>query len=435
MRTDPTLNDSHKENLDIINRSGAHLLGLINDVLEISRIEASQVTRNETDFDLWESLETIKEMMRSRANAKGLRLILERDPALPRYVRADERKLKQVIINLAGNAVKFTQDGSVTLRAGTEEQGRALHFEVEDTGPGLEDEAISRLFQPFAQGGHGKEGAGLGLFISQRLVEVMGGRIAVQSERGKGSLFSFDIPCESVKRPETPRLVTRRVASLAAGQPRPCVLVAEDTQESRVLLVRLLQSVGFDVIEAANGLEAVRLFEERQPDLVLMDIRMPVMDGYEAIWMIRSTPQGTTPIIAVTASAFDEERQRILTIGANDVVSKPVQTDELFEKIRLVLGVAYTYVEEPAGEPEPVDEPDPKMMLANLSVDLLGQLTSSLALLNLDAFKELIPQVAQSAPILAKKLKELADGYMLTELTKLFSEVQDGAGPSPNPSP
>lgn len=426
MRTDPTLSDNHKENLDIINRSGAHLLGLINDVLEISRIEAGQVTRKTTDFDLWMSLETIREMMRSRANAKGLLFILERDPALPRYVRADERKLKQVILNLAGNAVKFTESGSVTLRASIAGQSHTLRFEVEDTGPGIEPEMISALFEPFVQGGHSKEGAGLGLFISQRLVEVMGGRITVRSERGKGSLFSFDIQCESAESPENVEDTTRHVVSLAGGRPPPHVLVAEDTLESRLLVVRLLQSVGFEVIEARNGVEAVRLFEERQPNLVLMDIRMPVMDGFEAIRTIRSTQPGkTAPIIAVTASAFDEERQRILAIGATEVVSKPVQPAELFEKIHLVLGVEYTYVEEPVENAKAVEQADLRTMLTGLPAELADELARQVALLNMDGVRELIPQVARHARPLAETLKELVDGYRVTELGALFQETKE----------
>lgn len=430
MRTDPSLSEGHKENLDIINRSGAHLLGLINDVLEMSRIEAGQVAKNETDFDLWGSLETIREMMRSRATAKGLRFVLERDPSLPRYVRTDERKLKQIIINLAGNAIKFTHEGTVTLRAKAGNRDNSLLFEVQDTGPGIDNDAIPGLFQPFVQGGHGKEGAGLGLFISEKLVALLGGKIAVESEQGKGSLFSFDVQCEYSTVREVVQPVARRVTGLVLppGQSPPRILVAEDTRESRMLIVKLLQSAEFEVLEAENGLEAVRLFEERRPDLVLMDIRMPVMDGREAIRTIRASHHGrVTPIIAVTASAFEEDRQNILGLGADGFISKPVQTFELFDKIRSFLGVTYTYEEEPVQDVEAAGQASPREMAAGLPGELNERLTQAVIALNLDGIEALLPQVAKHSPSLAETLRELVAGCRMTELARIFPAANDGA--------
>jgi two-component system, sensor histidine kinase and response regulator len=422
MQTEPTLNESQKESLDIINRSGTHLLGLINDVLEMSRIESGRVAREETNFDLWCTLDTIKEMVWARAKAKGLRFILDRDSTLPRYIRADERKLKQVIINLVGNAVKFTHHGEITLRARPEDGGKVLRFEVEDTGPGIDTKLIPTLFDPFVQGGPNREGVGLGLFISQKLVELTGGRITVRSEPGKGSLFSFDLHCESVAATEiAPKSIHRRVGRLAPGQTPPRVLVAEDTPESRLLMIKTLQSTGFEVLEAENGMEAVQLFEERQPDLVLMDMRMPVMDGYEAIQRIRSSRQGkTTPIIAVTASAFEEDRQKILALGADNFVSKPMRADELFEKIRLLLGITYIYVEEEAEGAETVDRAGLAAMVAQLPEDLTVQLVRAMTVLDLDGFKVLLPKVAEHSLLLAEKLGSLANGYRVAELGELF---------------
>lgn len=421
MRTDPTLSESQRENLDIINRSGVHLLGLINDVLEISRIEAGRVTKDETDFDLWNTLETIKDMMSVRAKAKGLPFILERGPSLPRYVRADERKLKQVLINLAGNAVKFTQQGEITLKAKADNSGRILRFEVEDTGPGIDTKAISALFESFVQGNHDQEGAGLGLFISRKLVEFMGGQIAVQSEMNQGSVFSFYIPCESVTAAEIAPPKAHRVASLAPGQTPPRILVTEDKPENRLLMTKTLRSKGFEVVEAVTGIEAVQLFELHQPDLVLMDMRMPVMDGYEAIKRIRSTEQGkTTPIIAVTASAFEEDRQKILALGADDFIRKPVQDVELFEKIRLLLGIAYIYAEVQAQDTEAIAQTVLVKMVAQLPNDLTDELTRAMTTLDLDKFKALLPTVAQHTPILAEHLGGLADALRVTELAKVF---------------
>ncbi len=423
MQEDATLSENQKENLSVIKRSGTHLLGLINDVLEISRIEAGRVTREETSFDLWSTLETIKDMMRSRAKAKGLSFILECDPTLPRYVKADERKLKQVILNLAGNAVKFTQQGKITLRAKEENEGTILRFQVEDTGPGIDAQTIPGLFEPFAQGRPQQEGAGLGLFISRKLVEFMGGKISVVSEPGKGSVFSFDIRCEAAARAEIASTEVHRVASLAPGQPSPRILVAEDILENRLLMTKMLRSRGFEVVEAVNGAEAVELFEDRQPDLVLMDMRMPVMDGYEAIRRIRSTQRGRAiPIFAVTASAFEEERQKILAIGADDFIRKPVQGSELFEKIRLVLNITYIYTDERAEVADVIDRASLGEMVGKLPEDLSGQLGRAIGTLDLEEFKTLLPTVAQHNPHLADQLKELVDGYRMTELAELFQQ-------------
>jgi len=422
MQTDTTLNESQKENLSIIKRSGTHLLGLINDVLEISRIEAGRVTREETNFDLWNTLETIKDMMCSRAKAKGLLFILELNPTLPRYVKADERKLKQVILNLTGNAMKFTQQGKITLRARAENNGTILRFDVEDTGPGIDPKATATLFESFTRGSHSEEGAGLGLFISRKLVEFMGGQITVQSEPGKGAIFSFDIRCEAASRAEVAPSEIRRVASLAPGHKRPRILVAEDIPENLLLMTKMLQSKGFEVAEAINGAEAVLLFEERQPDLVLMDMRMPVMDGYEAIKKIRSAQQGKAiPIIAVTASAFEEDRQKILAIGADDFIRKPVQGFELLEKIRLLLNVTYIYTDEQAEIANVVDQASLGEMIGKLPAELTDQLVRAIAALDIDGFKTLLHMVTQHNSNLADQLKELVDGYQMTELADLFA--------------
>ncbi len=426
MRTDPMLNDSQKENLDIINRSGTHLLGLINDVLQISRIEAGQVEKNESDFDLWNMLDTIQEMMCSRVKAKRLRFFQERDPSLPRYIRADERKLKQVILNLTGNAVKFTQMGSITLRANAAKHENVLLFEIEDTGAGMDSDTVAKLFEPFAQGSLSQEGVGLGLFISKKLVKLMGGEIDLRSEQGKGTLFSFSICYEPATASEKTTHVVRRVTKISQGQPSPCILVVEDTLESRLLMVKSLQATGFNVIEASNGNEAVQLSQENSLDLILMDMRMPVMDGYQAIAKIRSAPQEKTiPIIAVTASAFDEERQNILAIGADDFVRKPVQLEEIYEKIRLLLGISYDYVDESVEDVEAAEQVDMEALVAELPMDLANQLACKITVLDLDGFKALLPQVREHAPALAEMMMSMANGFKMTELAELFSKAKE----------
>jgi signal transduction histidine kinase/ligand-binding sensor domain-containing protein/DNA-binding response OmpR family regulator len=340
---------SGDEALSIIHRSGEHLLGLIDDVLSISKIEAGTSTLSPRPLDLADLLAAVRGIVRPRADAKGLALVFDVEPALPRFVVADEGKLRQVLINLLGNAVKFTAKGSVTLRASWRD-GRAF-FEVADTGPGIAEEELQRLFKPFSQtdaGRSAKEGTGLGLAISRRIVQLMGGDIAVKSRLGEGTTFSFDVPLPlSAERPE--RREHRRVAGLADGETPRRILIADDTLENRLLLARLLKGAGLETREAANGAEALAEWEAWRPDLVLMDLRMPVVDGAEAIRRIREKePSGArTRIVVLTASAFEEDRRRGLATGADEVMTKPFHIEQLFEVLGKQLGLRWRY-EEPA---------------------------------------------------------------------------------------
>jgi PAS domain S-box-containing protein len=293
MDRDPNLTAEQQENLGIINRSGEHLLALINEVLEMSKIEAGRVTLEENSFDLYRLLDGLEEMFRLRARDKGLALSFERAENVPQYVRTDEGKLRQVLSNLLGNAVKFTQEGGVALRVGTKDEGRrtkdqppsvvrrsSLVFEVEDTGPGMAPEELAVVFDPFVQATSGQqpqEGTGLGLSISQQYVRLMGGDITVSSEVGRGSLFQFDVQAGLADAAEVqaaqPR---RRVLGLEPNQPIYRLLVAEDKETNRQLLVKLLEPLGFEVQEAVNGQEAIEVWERWEPHLIWMDMRMPV---------------------------------------------------------------------------------------------------------------------------------------------------------------
>ena len=404
---DSSLNQVHQENLAIISRSGEHLLSLINDVLEMSKIEAGKISLNENSFDLYRMLDTLEGMLRLKAESKGLQLIVECDPNVPRYVLSDESKLRQVLINLLGNAIKFTQKGSITLRVRSE-MGRGgaplrlgegensllipgqtnkslslspphpltpssphpltpglrpatltphLWFEVEDTGPGIAPAELDTLFEAFAQtetGRKSQEGTGLGLTISRHFVQMMGGDITVSSTLGKGTIFAFDV---QVTYAEAGGFVEaqltgsvqsiRRVIGLESDQPVYRILVVDDRWENRQLLIKLLSAVGFEVREAVNGQEAIALWESWEPHLIWMDMRMPVIDGYEATKQIKAQLKGqATAIIALTASAFEEERCIVLSAGCDDFVRKPFQEEVLFEKMAQYLGVRYVYQEQ-----------------------------------------------------------------------------------------
>ena len=350
----PALNPQQKQHLDTINRSGEHLLTLINDILEMSKIEAGRTTVNPLTFDLTALVDDVGEMFRLRAAGKNLQFSIEWTNEVPRFVVVDESKLRQVLINLLGNAVKFTDQGGVAVRIGVMETDVSqvnLKVEVEDTGPGIPDEERDKLFRPFQQTGIGVRaggGTGLGLAISREFVRLMGGDITVKSVVGKGSIFGFRIPlAEGAAEAVRKKSEGRRVHCLQPGQVPPRILIADDNEDNRALVGSLLGHVGFEVQKASDGRDAVEKFSEWRPHLILMDVRMPVMDGYEAIRRIREAPGGQgVNIITMTASAFSPSREEALRAGADAFMAKPFRETELLEKIAQLLGVRYVYEDE-----------------------------------------------------------------------------------------
>lgn len=356
---DLSLKPEQQEQLGIINRSGEHLLQLINNILQMSKIEVGRVTLDRNTFDLYHLLKNSNEMLELQAKKKGLQLIFDCDPNLPQYIETDENKLRQVLINLLGNAIKFTAEGGVTLRVKLASQTRDeendrspnyLFFEIEDTGAGISPQEIDSLFKPFMQtetGRRSQEGTGLGLPISRQFVQLMGGDIAVSSTLGKGSIFKFHIAINIAAQTQVQTTQeNRRIIALEPGQPEYRILVVDDRLESRLLLVKLLASLGFVVQEAENGQQAVELWLTWEPHLIWMDMRMPVMDGYEATKQIKTHLKGqATVVIALTASAFEEERSVILSVGCDDFVAKPFREQVVLEKMAQYLGVRYIYEE------------------------------------------------------------------------------------------
>ncbi len=349
MQQEPNRSAKDKEALEIVSRSGAHLLNLINDVLSMAKIEAGRLTLEPVSFDLRDMLRSVSEMFRLRAAGKGLELEVDIADSVPRYALGDESKLRQVLINLLSNAIKFTERGRIAITAHWSDDVGT--FAVTDTGWGIADAELSTLFESFTQteSGHGiREGTGLGLTISQSFIRLMGGEIAVRSRYGEGSTFSFSIPLPRGGLAEETH-EARRILKLAAGQSNKRVLVADDRDENRIFLERLLVPAGFEVRAARDGAEAIDLWESWKPHLILIDIRMPGIDGYEATKRIRAAEfdRGTarTPIVAVTASAFDHDRTRIFAAGCDDFVPKPIVTADLLGKIGRLLGVAWTFQE------------------------------------------------------------------------------------------
>jgi two-component system sensor histidine kinase/response regulator len=444
MSRDCSLNSSQLEHLEIINRSGEHLLTLINDVLSMAKIEAGQTTLNENSFDLYRLLDAIEQMFKLKAESKGLQLTFEHSPDVPQYVRTDESKLRQVLINLLGNAIKFTSEGSVTLKV-TRKKGKGkseedsfvlpfnfllLTFSISDTGSGIAPTEFESLFEPFVQtqtGRTSQQGTGLGLPISRQFVRLMGGKIRVNSTLGEGTTFSFDIQVNPADMAEIPpQKLTRRIIALAPNQTRYRILVVEDKWENRQLLVKLLESLGFEVREAENGKEGVAIWETWEPHLIWMDMRMPVMDGYEATKLIKSHLKGqATVIIALTATAFEETRSVILSAGCDDFVGKPFQEEAILEKMAHYLGVRYIYAEEEAlpntqsGEALNIEDGAIEAALSQMPQAWVQALHQAALCTEEKQIFNLIEQIPLEFTSLAHTLTDLVDNFRIDKIIDL----------------
>jgi CheY-like chemotaxis protein len=425
----------------MIQHSGEHLLGLINEVLELSKIEAGRATLQESAFDLQRLLTGLEQMFRLRAEQKNLTLDSDLTPEVPRFVVADESKLRQILMNLLGNATKFTMEGGIALRVYAEEPGATkdeqapdrlmLSFEVEDTGPGIPPEDQETIFMPFVQADAGKqltEGTGLGLSISQQFAQLMRGELSLESELGKGSTFKLALPVRVVDELDVPIVEPQRVVSgLASGQPTYRLLVVDDNTANRKLLVRLFEPLGFEVKEAGDGREAIEIWESWSPHLIWMDMRMPGMDGYEATRQIKATTKGqATVIIALTASALEEDREVILSEGCDDYVRKPFREEELFHTLNQYLGVTYTYEEVVRHVPAPsdMDLADIVRLLADLPEDWRYELRQATLLGYANQISSLIDRIQPGKPQVAEYLRQLAESYDHQTILALLDQVE-----------
>lgn len=430
MSRDATITSEQQDTLGIINRSGEHLLSLINDVLEMSKIEAGRTTLHATNFDLHRLLDALHDMLRFKAEAKGLKLIFNRSPDLLRFVNSDESKLRQVLINLLGNAIKFTHKGNVTLSVRVIDHMSPVYrlsFEVKDSGIGIASDELDGLFEAFVQtesGRQSQQGTGLGLPISRQFVQLMDGDITVHSIVGQGSTFAFEIQVNEAEESEPETVAHRRVIGLAAEQAKTRILVVEDQSENRQLLVNLLQPLGFEIKEAINGQEGVAQWQRWQPDLIFMDMRMPICDGYEATERIKSRTNGQmTKIIALTASAFEQEQAKILAIGCDDFIAKPFRENQIFDALNKHLGVQFIYQENTNQIAEPRV---PLAKTFSLPPEWLAQLEEAATILDFDQMLALLDPIRDRHPTLAEQLDGWINNFEYDEILA-FTEQQKEA--------
>ncbi len=427
----PDVTSEQRKNLDIITLSGGHLLNLINNVLDISKIESGRMTLDVTPIDLYQLIQEMKSLLFVNAEERGLSFSVEQSPQLPRRIEIDGGKLRQVLINLIGNAIKYTKQGGVVLRAMPVEKGSAekvwLRFEIEDTGPGISEEERKLIFKPFIQLKKQmtiETGTGLGLAICKQYVDLMGGKIDVISEKGKGSLFFFEITARELPLEESMALPERgRVIGLEKGQPRYRLLIAEDQIENRILLHKVLEPFGFDMREAANGKEAVEIFEQWHPDLIWMDIRMPVMDGLEATHRIRSTDIGAhTKIIAITAQALEDERVKIMQAGCDDFVRKPYRNSEIYDTLTKHLGLQFIYGEKQAAPQKELQTELRPEHLANVPGELIKELHLAVIGLNAEHIQVLTKMIMNYDQAVGAALNKLASRFEYRRLLELLDE-------------
>lgn len=427
MQRDALISPEHREYLKTINRSGEHLLSLINEVLTIAKIESKGVTLEFSNFNLHMLIQDLQKMFQVQVNEKNIVLTIMGLAEMPKFLYGDEKKLKVILINLIGNAVKFTQKGSILVSFSFKDlvNEAVMTVVVADTGVGIVEEDIAKLFQYFVQTESGRKngsGTGLGLAISQEYIKLMGGEISVTSGIGTGSTFRFTIKISrGTENMDQQRRQVKYVIGIKQGFSIPRILVAEDVEENRCLLVKMLSSVGFEVREAANGQETLKVFEQWQPHFIWMDIRMPVMDGLEATKRIRATKDGMqVKIVALSAHVLAGEVTEILAAGCDGFVGKPYQEYEIFETMAAKLTLEYVY--------RPMDSTESDLIvdvkknydtMSDIPQPLRGELEESLLELDSKKIMATIEKITKIDAKLGTSLKMLAKNMNYTQLLLL----------------
>ena len=431
MRDSPGIPVKERQSIDIINRSGEHLLSLINNVLDMAKIDAGHTELQSAPLDLSELVRNVMDLMRVRAEEKGLALFLEQSSGISCYVWGDAEKLRQVLLNLVSNAVKYTEQGSVTVRLETAPIDRShlqVKVQVQDTGVGISQEDQEHIFDPFVQVGKlsSQKGTGLGLAITRKFVDLMGGNIQAESAPGKGSLFRIEIPVQKADEPERAqaRNKSRRIIGLEPGRPEYRVLIVEDQLENWLLLRRLLESAGFLVQVSEDGLSAIETFLIWRPQFIWMDWRLPGMNGLEATRRIRALDGGRdVKIVALTAFALTEQRAEAEAAGVDDFVCKPFQAAEIFDCLARHLGVRYVYDKTMTDQPSMAFREE---ALAVLPEEFRTELADALISLDIDRVNRAVNRIAERDAALGRALVPYCHQYAYSSILRALRTAENG---------
>ncbi|MCP4348759.1 MAG: response regulator [Desulfobacterales bacterium] len=431
LKSDPSTPAKQQHGLDVIEQAGNHLLDLINDVLDISKIESGRIDLCKTDFSMPALIGSISEIIRIRAERKSIGFYSEHPDSLPAFVHGDERRLRQILLNLLGNAVKFTVEGSVTLLVkrienqkgdGRQSSVANLRFLVKDTGVGIPSEDREAIFKPFRQAGDRDlqaKGTGLGLAVSLNLAKLMGGTLHVESRIGSGSTFRLDIMVPTVQYGASRKTIPERRIAVIQGEPRT-VLVVDDNLENRAVLTDMLSPLGFHVSEAVNGLDGLTRALDSRPDAIITDLLMPEMDGFEMIRRIRRDPDlQKTVIIATSASVFEEDRQRSVDAGSDDFLPKPVRAETLIEQLERHLSVAWTEpdtVEETGSAEQELVFPSPETVAELYELALIGDVNELT-----ERVSDLSSSDSRLQPFVTRMLRFLRH-YQMDEISEWLAE-------------
>ncbi|MBN3960211.1 hybrid sensor histidine kinase/response regulator [Nostoc sp. NMS8] len=421
------------DNAVIIYRSGDYLLTLINNILDLSKIEAGKMTLNPNDFDLYRLIYDLEDMLHLQASNEGLKLTFQCSENVPHYICTDAVKLRQVLINLISNSIKFTEEGEITVTVNNSSEEftdiLSLEFQVHDTGVGIAAAELPKIFNAFSQAQAGKEsqeGTGLGLAISRKFVQLMGGDIWARSQLGKGTSFKFNIQATLGQKINNPTLgLYSKVLGIAPGQPIYKILIVDDKSINRQLIIQLLEPLGFEIKEASNGKEAITIWDEWEPHLIWMDMRMPVMDGYEATKYIKSTTKGNaTAIIALTASVLEEEKAIVLSAGCDDFLRKPFAEHTIFDTLTKHLGVRYIFAENNPANLEYTEKNDlTSDNLTCMSQEWIHQFYEAALEANANLIIELIREIPQTETFLIQSLTKLVRKFEFEQLVNLVEHL------------
>ncbi|MGV6827145.1 MAG: ATP-binding protein [bacterium] len=420
--------EQFRPSVDAISRAGNHLLDVINEILDISKIEAGAVELNHQDFDLRDLVLGLSEMFAIRCKQGGLDWHIDQNLPNPTNVHADQGKIRQVLINFLGNAVKFTDSGSVTMTV--EQVGENYRFDIVDTGRGIPASQLEKIYEPFQQSteGFNKGGTGLGLSIAKKYIELMGGELQTESVIGQGSRFSFTLELQPAHGPVAER---KDRSSHEIHLPENAIvnaLVVDDIEDNRVVLSEILKGVGISVETATNGQEALDYIDTHPVDIVFMDIRMPVLDGMEAIKTLRAGKHSDLVCIAVSASTLHKEREHCVTAGFNEFIAKPFRAEQIFQCVESFLEIKFVEAEAIEQPPQPIEDSQDFSGLV-IPEDIHQRLTEAAELNAMMRIESLINELEALDPefkSLAKQISVLNDSYDMDGIGAILEQISHG---------